>query len=143
MRSKPMSILRLATYATLALGAFVSLLPLVTVLLASFKDVKEFGLSGALDLPKSWLYLQNYATAWTKAKMPLAFWNTSLILFFTLIGSVITGTMVAYIINRFSFKGRNLVKAAFLVANLIPGVTMQVSTYQIMKIGRASCRERV
>ncbi|MFA6774201.1 MAG: carbohydrate ABC transporter permease, partial [Sphaerochaeta sp.] len=132
MRSKPMSILRLATYATLALGAFVSLLPLVTVLLASFKDVKEFGLSGALDLPKSWLYLQNYATAWTKAKMPLAFWNTSLILFFTLIGSVITGTMVAYIINRFSFKGRNLVKAAFLVANLIPGVTMQVSTYQIM-----------
>jgi multiple sugar transport system permease protein len=40
--------------------------------------------------------------------------------------------MVAYIINRFSFKGRNLVKAAFLVANLIPGVTMQVSTYQIM-----------
>ena len=132
MRLKPMSILRLATYATLALGAFVSLLPLVTVLLASFKDVKEFGLSGALDLPKSWLYLQNYATAWTKAKMPLAFWNTSLILFFTLIGSVITGTMVAYIINRFSFKGRNLVKAAFLVANLIPGVTMQVSTYQIM-----------
>ena len=127
-----MSILRLATYATLALGAFVSLLPLVTVLLASFKDVKEFGLSGALDLPKSWLYLQNYATAWTKAKMPLAFWNTSLILFFTLIGSVITGTMVAYIINRFSFKGRDLVKAAFLVANLIPGVTMQVSTYQIM-----------
>jgi multiple sugar transport system permease protein len=127
-----MSILRLATYATLALGAFVSLLPLVTVLLASFKDVKEFGLSGALDLPKSWLYLQNYATAWTKAKMPLAFWNTSLILFFTLIGSVITGTIVAYIINRFSFKGRNLVKAAFLVANLIPGVTMQVSTYQIM-----------
>ncbi|HPE94050.1 MULTISPECIES: carbohydrate ABC transporter permease [unclassified Sphaerochaeta] len=132
MKNKALNPLRLATYATLVLGAFVSLLPLVTVLLASFKDVKEFGISGALDLPKSWLYLQNYATAWTKAKMPLAFWNTALILFFTLIGSVITGTMVAYIINRFSFKGRDLVKGAFLVANLIPGVTMQVSTYQIM-----------
>ncbi|WP_298501775.1 carbohydrate ABC transporter permease [uncultured Sphaerochaeta sp.] len=132
MKNKALNPLRLATYATLVLGAFVSLLPLVTVLLASFKDVKEFGISGALDLPKSWLYLQNYATAWTKAKMPLAFWNTALFLFFTLIGSVITGTMVAYIINRFSFKGRDLVKGAFLVANLIPGVTMQVSTYQIM-----------
>lgn len=132
MKKKILNPLRLVTYTTLLLGAFVSLLPLVTVLLASFKDVKEFGISGALDFPKNWLYVQNYVTAWTKAKMPLAFWNTSLILFFTLIGSVITGTMVAYIINRFSFKGRTLIKGAFLVANLIPGVTMQVSTYQIM-----------
>ncbi len=132
MRQRVLSPLRVITYAMLLLGAFISLLPLITVLFASFKDVKEFGLSGALDVPNSWTYLQNYVTAWTKAKMPLAFWNTSLILFFTLIGSVITGTMVAYIINRFSFRGRNLVKGAFLVANLIPGVTMQVSTYQIM-----------
>lgn len=132
MKKRAMHPLRLVTYLTLLLGSFISLLPLVTVLLASFKDVKEFGISGALDFPQNWLYWQNYITAWTKAKMPLAFWNTSLILFFTLTGSVITGTMVAYILNRFSFKGRNLVKGAFLVANLIPGVTMQVSTYQIM-----------
>lgn len=119
-------------YLSLALGAFVSLLPLVTVFLASFKSDKEFGLSGALELPINWLYLQNYLIAWNKAKMLLAFWNTSVILFFTLIGSVLTGTMVAYVLNRFTFKGRNFTKGAFLLANLIPGVTMQVSTYQIV-----------
>lgn len=119
-------------YSSLALGAFVSLLPLVTVFLASFKNEKEFGISGALELPMNWLYLENYLTAWHKAKMLLAFWNTSVILFFTLIGSVLTGTMVAYVLNRFKFKGRNFTKGAFLLANLIPGVTMQVSTYQIV-----------
>ena len=119
-------------YTSLTLGAFISLLPLVTVLLASLKNEQEFIISGALDFPVNWLYMQNYITAWNKAKMLLAFWNTSLILLFTLIGSVLTGTMVAYVLNRFNFKGRNLTKGAFLLANLIPGVTMQVSTYQIV-----------
>ncbi|WP_320121913.1 carbohydrate ABC transporter permease [uncultured Sphaerochaeta sp.] len=132
MRPKTQYVLRFCTYLSLTLGAFVSLLPLVTVLFASFKTPKEFGFSGALALPQSWMYLGNYITAWTKAKMMLAFWNTSLILIFTLAGSIITGTMIAYILSRFSFKGRNFLKGAFLVANLIPGVTMQVSTYRIM-----------
>ncbi|MDD4648133.1 MAG: carbohydrate ABC transporter permease [Sphaerochaeta sp.] len=132
MRPKTQYALRLCTYLSLALGAFVSLLPLVTVLFASFKTPKEFGFSGALAFPQSWMYLENYSTAWEKAKMMLAFWNTSLILIFTLAGSIITGTMIAYILSRFSFKGRTLLKGAFLMANLIPGVTMQVSTYRIM-----------
>lgn len=119
-------------YASLALGTFISLLPLVTVFLASLKNEQEFIVSGALSFPINWLYMQNYAIAWNKAKMLLAFWNTSVILLFTLIGSILTGTMVAYVLNRFTFKGKNLTKAAFLLANLIPGVTMQVSTYQIV-----------
>lgn len=126
------SVVSLFKYISLALGSFISLLPLVTVLLASFKNDKEFGISGALELPISWLYFDNYIIAWNKAKMLLAFWNTSLILALTLVGSVLTGTMVAYVLNRFSFKGRALTKNAFLLANLIPGVTMQVSTYQIV-----------
>ena len=60
-------------YASLALGTFVSLLPLVTVFLASLKNDKEFMVSGALDLPINWFYMQNYIIAWSKAKMLLAF----------------------------------------------------------------------
>jgi len=123
---------RIIMYITLILGALVSLIPLITVFIASLKGVREFTYSGALEFPENWLYLENYFTAWVKAKMPLAFWNSTLILLFTLAGSIITGTMVAYVLDRFDFTGRNLLKGAFLVANLIPGVTMQVSTYRIM-----------
>jgi|SRR5690554_1104193 len=123
---------RIIMYITLILGALASLIPLITVFIASLKGVREFTYSGALEFPENWLYLENYFTAWVKAKMPLAFWNSTLILLFTLAGSIITGTMVAYVLDRFDFTGRNLLKGAFLVANLIPGVTMQVSTYRIM-----------
>ncbi len=119
-------------YCTLIFGAFVSLTPLVTVFITSFKSTKEYNTTGALTLPQNWLNFENYIVAWNKAKMPLAFWNTAVILVFTLLGSIITGTMIAYVLSRFKFKCNVLIKEAFLLANLIPGVTMQVSTYKIM-----------
>lgn len=119
-------------YLTLILGAFVSLTPLVTVLITSLKSDKEYNTTGALTLPENWLNFENYIIAWNKAKMPLAFMNTAIILIFTLLGSIITGTMIAYVLSRFKFKCNVLIKEAFLLANLIPGVTMQVSTYKIM-----------
>ena len=42
------------------------------------------------------------------------------------------GTMTAYVIHRFQFKARNIIMAAFLFATLIPGVTTQVATFQII-----------
>ncbi len=125
-------IIGIIKYITLLAGALVSLLPLVTVLIASLKGDKEYTYSGALQLPENLFNFENYITAWNKAKMPLAFLNTGIILFFTLAGSIITGTMVAYVISRFKFRLNGVVKGAFLLANLIPGVTMQVSTYKIM-----------
>ncbi|MDD4010967.1 MAG: carbohydrate ABC transporter permease [Sphaerochaetaceae bacterium] len=119
-------------YLSLAIGTFISLVPLVTVLFASFKPTKEYNSTGVLQVPANWLNFENYLTAWTKGHMGLAFTNTLLILVFTLIGAVLTGSMVAYVISRFDFRGRKLLKGAFLVANLIPGVTMQVSIYKIM-----------
>ncbi len=125
-------ILGIIKYITLLAGAVISLLPLVTVLIASLKGDKEYTYSGALQLPENLFNFENYVTAWNKAKMPLAFLNTGIILIFTLAGSIVTGTMVAYVISRFKFKLNGAVKGAFLLANLIPGVTMQVSTYKIM-----------
>lgn len=126
------AVVKVVTYITLLLGAFVSLLPLITVLIASFKTESEYASTNALALPENWGNLENYITAWNKAKMSLAFFNTSVILVFTLLGSIITGTMIAYVLSRFKFKLNSVLKGSFLLANLIPGVTMQVSTYKIM-----------
>ena len=41
-----------------------------------------------------------------------------------------TGTMTAYVLARFKFKGKTLVKFLFLLASLIPSITMQMSTFQ-------------
>jgi multiple sugar transport system permease protein len=40
--------------------------------------------------------------------------------------------MLAFVLNRFKFRGNGLVRSLFLFAALIPGVAMQVTVYQIM-----------
>lgn len=126
------AVVKAIIYITLLLGAFVSLLPLITVLIASLKTESEYAATNALELPENLFNIENYITAWNKANMSLAFFNTIVILFFTLLGSIITGTMIAYVLSRFRFRLNSVLKGAFLLANLIPGVTMQVSTYKIM-----------
>ena len=49
-----------------------------------------------------------------------------------LIGAIIIGTQLAYVLNRFQFPGNGLIRNLFLFAALLPGVAMQVTVYQIM-----------
>jgi multiple sugar transport system permease protein len=64
--------------------------------------------------------------------MLAAFGNTALILVVAIGGTVLIGSMTAYAIDRFRFRFRKLVLALFLVAALVPGVTTQVATFQIV-----------
>jgi ABC-type glycerol-3-phosphate transport system permease component len=61
-----------------------------------------------------------------------AFANTAVVLVFSVTGTVIIGSMTAYAIDRFTFRCRRLVIAGFLVAALVPSVTTQVATFQII-----------
>jgi multiple sugar transport system permease protein len=61
-----------------------------------------------------------------------AFGNTAIILVVAIGGTVLIGSMTAYAIDRFRFRFRKAVLALFLVAALVPGVTTQVATFQIV-----------
>ncbi|MGI5484187.1 carbohydrate ABC transporter permease [Streptomyces lavendofoliae] len=120
------------TYLSLLVATVVVLLPLAVVLLTSLKTSEEVSEGGALSLPGDWLNLENYATAFTDGHMLTAFGNTAFILFFSIGGTVIIGSMTAYAIDRFEFRAKRLVMALFLVATLVPGVTTQVATFQLI-----------
>ncbi|MGW1023713.1 carbohydrate ABC transporter permease [Streptomyces sp. NPDC002577] len=120
-------------YASLVLAAVVVLLPLGAVVLTSLKSSKEMARgSGALALPDDWLNLSNYVTAFQDGHMLAAFGNTAFILLFAITGTVVIGSMTAYAIDRFDFRLKKLVVALFLIATLVPGVTTQVATFQIV-----------
>lgn len=128
-------------YLSLFFISFCTLLPLVTAFFGAFKTKAEFATSNPLALPKSFLNLDNFIEAFEKGKMLLGFGNTIIILFFSLIATILTGTMTAYILNRFRFPGRNLINTLFLVASLIPSITMQMSVFQIInKLGLFNTR---
>ncbi|MFC9955273.1 carbohydrate ABC transporter permease [Streptomyces prasinus] len=124
---------RALMYMTLVLATLVVLLPLAAVLLTSLKTSQEMaGGSGALALPDDPLNLGNYVTAFRDGRMLSAFGNTAVILVVAVGGTVLIGSMTAYALDRFAFRLRGPVLALFLLAALVPGVTTQVATFQIV-----------
>ncbi|MDY8022416.1 carbohydrate ABC transporter permease [Paenibacillus polymyxa] len=119
-------------YVVLLLGAFIALLPIVVILFASLKTKAEYAATSPLTPPVNWLNWANYTKAFINGNMLTGFVNTAFILLISIIGATLTGSMIAYILNRFKFKGKSLMLGAFLLATLIPGVTTQVSTFQII-----------
>ncbi|WP_434810536.1 carbohydrate ABC transporter permease [Microbacterium sp. bgisy189] len=119
-------------YASLIGAALVVLLPLSVVLFASFKTKEEYANSGPLDPPQNWLNFANFIEAAQKSDMVGGFINTTIILVISLTGTILIGTMAAYAIDRFNFRGKKLIMVMFLIATLIPSVTSQVATFQLI-----------
>jgi multiple sugar transport system permease protein len=46
--------------------------------------------------------------------------------------TIIIGSMAAYVLDRFEFRFKKLVVFLFLLATLVPGVTTQVATFQVV-----------
>ncbi len=119
-------------YVSLVVAAFVTLLPLGAVLIASLKSESEFSTTGPFELPRNIFNLDNFVTAVVKGNMIQGLINTSFILVVSLAGTILIGTMTAYAIDRFQFRFKSIVLGLFLVATLVPSVTTQVATFQIV-----------
>jgi raffinose/stachyose/melibiose transport system permease protein len=119
-------------YLALILGAFAALLPIVVVFFASFKSSEEYSTTSPLTPPDNWLNLENYTRAFIEGNMLVGFMNTAIILVISIIGATLTGSMIAFVLHRFKFKGSAILLGAFLLATLIPAVTTQVATFQII-----------
>ena len=119
-------------YIILGIATIIIVLPLITVFFGAFKGHEELLTSSPLALPKNWSNISNFVTAWTKGNMATGFFNTIIILIVSIVATVLTGTMTAYVLSRFDFKGKKFVKFIFLLASLIPSITMQMSVFQII-----------
>lgn len=120
-------------YLILLLATFVVVFPPYIVFVNAFKDKTEFGSGGPFTLPKSFANWENFRVVFERAHMDEAFLNTFIIIIVSLIGNVILGTMVAYAIGRFDFRGKNIVMASFLIATIIPTITTQVAVFSIIQ----------
>ncbi len=123
---------RAITYGSLLLACLVALLPLVALLMASLKTSNEFATDGVFDPPRDWFNFSNFVTAFVEGKMVQGFLNTSFILVISVFGTVIIGSMTAFALDRFQFRLKRTVVLLFLFAALIPTVTAQVTTFQLV-----------
>jgi len=119
-------------YAVLIFFVLVFIIPIISVFFTAFKTGAEYTTTNPLQLPKSFLNFENFKTVFNQGNMVNGFKNTLIVLVFSLLGSVLTGSMAAYIFSRFKTKFSKFVNGMFLVAVMIPGIATQVATFQIV-----------
>lgn len=128
-KEKTCSILK---YTFLIFMAIVFIIPILVVFFAAFKTQNEFNTTGVLTLPSNFFNFNNFAEYIKKANLLRGFKNTIIIMVFSLLGSVMTGAMSAFVISRFKSKVSSLVNTLFLLAAIIPGITTTIATFQVI-----------
>ena len=122
-------------YLVLIVGCLMVFIPIVVILLGAFKNTKEFANTGVFEFPASWS-LRNFKTAFFEGKVLLGLKNTALLLVASCAGTILTGTMTTFVIQRFDGYFTRTVKGLFLLATLLPNISMQVTVFQIVsKLG--------
>lgn len=119
-------------YFMLIGAAVISLLPVCVCVLTAFKTTDEYNATSVLELPESFFNFKNFKIAFQEANMLRGFLNTAIVLIVVLTASEFIGSMLAYVLNRFQFKGNAVIQNLFMFAALIPGIATQVTVYKIM-----------
>ncbi|MBQ3705160.1 MAG: carbohydrate ABC transporter permease [Clostridia bacterium] len=127
------TLIRLLEYLALLIACFIALLPIVSSFTTSFKTAEEYANTSAMTMPSNWLNFDNYKQVWTEGEMLRAFLTSASVVVVVVTVSVLMGSMLAYVLNRFNFPGNGLIRNLFMIATLIPGIAMQVTTYDIMR----------
>ncbi|WP_461218215.1 carbohydrate ABC transporter permease [Lapidilactobacillus salsurivasis] len=131
MKMKKFTVSAFFKYLILVIGAIIAILPILVVFIGSFKSNNEFLTSGVLSFPKH-LDFSNYKTAFVNGQMLVGFKNTAIIFVISMAGKLLLGSAFAYAINRFDFKLKKPIMSLFMVAMLIPAITSQVATFQLV-----------
>ncbi|MGN0601930.1 MAG: carbohydrate ABC transporter permease [Oscillospiraceae bacterium] len=124
-------VVKLFTYLVLVAACLVVILPILYVLLGSFKTTEELFKTSTFSLPQHFNF-DNYSQAISKGDMLAGFRNTAILIVICCFGTIITGTMTAFVVQRFNTLLSRTIKGAFLVAVLLPNISMQVTVYQIL-----------
>lgn len=119
-------------YVFVVFMTLIVLVPILILIIASFKTTPEFTKSGVFELPKS-LYLDNYKMVFERGNFLVAFKNVFILFVASTLINVVLGSMLAYALGRFQFRGKNLILVMIMGARCIPTVTTQVATFTIIK----------
>lgn len=125
-------IAKILKYTALIAWTIVVFLPIITVVFGSFKTYDEFTRTSGITPPNSFAYFENYIKAFVDGNMLMGFINTFILIFFGATGSVIIGSMVAFVISRFEFKFKKLILFMYLLVSIVPMEMSQVATFKIV-----------
>ena len=120
---------RIVTIFCLVWAAFVALLPLVWLLISSFKE-DPLARPG-FQLPES-MYFQGYISTFRDLDVMKYFGNSMIISLLSVVISILTISMSAYVVARMEFKGKALVNMMLAATLFIPATSLTYPVYNLV-----------
>lgn len=106
--------------------------PILLTLFASLKTKADLVNTSPLTLPLSSATLENYAEVFGNKYLLIGFKNTLIILVVSILFNVMLGTVTAFIIERFQFRGKKLIVGMFFVGMLVPTFVTEIARFKII-----------
>ncbi|WP_217594002.1 carbohydrate ABC transporter permease [Cohnella sp. GbtcB17] len=119
-------------YALMGSVSLLFIAPILIVLFTSFKSNEELLLNRPFALPDSFLYLSNYAYFFQVGNVGTAFGNSLVLIAVSVVGNILLGSMVAYVLGRFRFKAKPLILFVYMIALIVPGITTEVARFSLV-----------
>ncbi|ADZ82000.1 carbohydrate ABC transporter permease [Cellulosilyticum sp. ST5] len=112
----------------------IVLAPILITLFAALKTKADMVQTSPLLLPAiENITFDNFKKVLTDKYLLIGFKNTGILLVVSLFFNVIIGTITAFIIERFDFKGKKLVVALFFIGMLIPTFVTEIARFKVIQ----------
>ncbi|MET7312796.1 MULTISPECIES: carbohydrate ABC transporter permease [unclassified Streptomyces] len=129
-KSSEGSVLNVFSHGVLIIWAILVVTPLLWAVMASFKTDDSI-LSTPWALPDK-LHFENWSRAWSQAHMSDYFFNTVIVVGGSLIGTLLLGSMAAYVLARFDFPGNRFLYFLFIGGMSFPIILALVPLFFVM-----------
>ncbi|WP_412538787.1 carbohydrate ABC transporter permease [Longispora sp. K20-0274] len=119
------------THIVLVAWALLATVPLLWTLISAFKTNRQL-FANPWQLPSTW-HVDNFVRAWTKAQIGDFFVNTIIVVFGSLVLTMLLGSMVSYVLARFTFPGSRIIYYLFVAGLAFPVVLALVPLFFVAK----------
>jgi N-acetylglucosamine transport system permease protein len=110
--------LNVFSHGFLVVWAVLVAVPLLWALMTAFKSDREI-FSSPWSLPTEW-HFENFVRAWTTANIGRYFLNSAIVVCAAVVLVMLLGAMVAYVLARYEFPGRNFIYYTFVTGMTFP-----------------------
>lgn len=112
----------------------VVIVPILLTLFAALKTRGDMATTSPLLLPSlERVTLENFQKVLQDKYLLIGFKNTGIIMVVSLIFNVMFGTITAFVIERFEFRGKKIVVGLFFMGMLIPTFVTEIARFQIIQ----------
>ncbi|ONI42292.1 hypothetical protein AN640_01255 [Candidatus Epulonipiscium fishelsonii] len=122
---------KILVYIILIIGAILTVLPLLWMVVTSFKNIDEVFTIPIQWIPKEFKF-SNYSEVFAVMDFAQYYLNTVIVTIARICGLFLTATMAGYAFAKLRFPGRNFLFMLLLITLMVPIHTIMYPAYQVI-----------